>query len=161
MPGYRLKQRIVIIVLLSLGLWLGGCSTYRPFIGKLMSTPSIYYATGLDPYTENVPVSGDLILNIFYATDRASTAVNDRQWFYSNRRGHILRLGEAKVKFDKSGASWADLRRYSVLKERTENLPIEVSDVNEYGPLSLEIPKVMKEYSEEKASIATREFAEG
>jgi esterase/lipase superfamily enzyme len=153
-----MKYRANCVLLLLLGFGACGCSTYRPFTDQMMLTPSLYYATGIDPYTEKAPISADLTLNIFYATDREPVNENDPQRYYSNRRGHLLRLGEAKVKIQKKGVTWEDLKKYSLLKERTGSFPLQVSDAQEYGPLSLEIPKIMREYNEDAAKAASKEF---
>jgi esterase/lipase superfamily enzyme len=154
-----IKISFLIIVIVTC---CSACSTYKPFTSPLMNTPSIYFATGIDPHDEGNPIPEDSSIEILYATDRAPTTEGEgkKQKFYLNERGQVLRLGKASVSFTKEGTSWADIRKYSFLEEHLNNFPLQVENVHETGLLNLEIPKVMEEYDEETAKASTREFTQ-
>lgn len=56
-----------------------------------------------------------------------------------DERGHVLRLGVAKVTAGKEGMTWEEARRISLLKNRPEDYPLKVTDVHEVGVLDRSI----------------------
>jgi esterase/lipase superfamily enzyme len=70
---------------------------------------------------------------LFYATDREPAGTDGRH--YQDRRGHVLRLGVARVTLGKEDMTWEEAKRISLLKERPRDYPLKVSDVQELGLL--------------------------
>ena len=65
-------------------------------------------------------------------------------------------MGKGKVKLGKGDYTWEEMKRISLLKNRTENLPLQVTGVKEYGILNTTIsefdsPKLQAQKSTEPA----------
>ena len=127
------------ILLLSAALIVAGCAGNKPARNQifLMPAPDVYDDGRIDPFIDNDPISRGLQPGILFATDRAPAEPGDKKYaHYTHRRGGALRLGLAQVKmgFDQS-ISWEEARRISLLKNRTDNYPLEVGEVNTFGVL--------------------------
>lgn len=118
-----------------LALALCACSTGGVYQQNLMNAPDIFDHGGIDPFADITAVDMEDHYGILYATDRAPADEPMRPPFYSNSRGHVLRLGSARISVEKEGVTWDEVRRVSLLKNRTEEFPLRVKDVTEYGVL--------------------------
>jgi len=126
-----------------------------------MNAPDIFDAGGIDPFADITPIDMAEHYGILYATDRLPADQPNESPYYSNRRGHVLRLGSARIRLAKEGATWEDARRISLLKNRTEAFPIQVEDTREYGVLdrsvtSLDDPTMVAH----KSALPGKLFAE-
>jgi esterase/lipase superfamily enzyme len=72
---------------------------------------------------------------MLYATDREPATEEDPERYYRNERGNLLRLGVGRIDFGPGGVDWAEARRVSLLKNRTEKYPLKVTEVEEFGVL--------------------------
>jgi esterase/lipase superfamily enzyme len=115
---------------------LVGCASKGPYQIELMPPPDVY-DTRINPYADEetmkkrVPRTG-----ILYATDRAPATEEDKKELnYANRRGYLVRLGRADIGFKDQAIDWEEARRISLLKNRTEKYPLNVTSVQEYGVL--------------------------
>ena len=70
-----------------------------------------------------------------YAAGRKPSDDPERWPFYLNEAGFIVRLGRARVKAGPAGNDWQEVRRISLVKDRTANYPLEVLSVQETGAL--------------------------
>jgi esterase/lipase superfamily enzyme len=125
------------VVLITALLAIAGCGSNKPKPNQvfLMPAPGIYEEGKIDPWIDNDPISRGALPGILYATDRAVAAEDDKKYaYYTHERGRALRLGEAHIKFglDES-ITWEEARRISLLKNRTDNYPLEVESVEEFG----------------------------
>jgi pimeloyl-ACP methyl ester carboxylesterase len=60
-----------------------------------------------------------------------------RYQYYTNQRGYVLRLGSATINFGHDDSiTWEEARRISLLKNRTQDYPLDVASVHEFGPLA-------------------------
>lgn len=127
-----------ILLLLLAALALSGCTTNGGHDRlDLMPAPDAYGNGSFDLFIDNDPVSRNSQPEILFATDRAPAIPGDKRYkSYSNQRGHVLRLGIARVEVGHDKAvTWEQARRISLLKSRGERYPLHVASVNELGPL--------------------------
>ena len=145
----RLMNRGIIgpmrsLTLLVLGFGIAACGSNKPPPNQvyLMPAPGIYEEGKIDPFIDNDPISRGVQPGILYATDRAVAAEDDKKYdYYTHERGRVLRLGEAytKLGIDET-ITWEEARRISLLKNRTDNYPLEVTGIDEFGILERTIP---------------------
>ena len=125
--------------LLILGLAVAGCGGNKPKPNQvfLMPAPGIYEEGKIDPFIDNDPISRGEQPGILYATDRAPAAEDDKKYdYYTHERGKVLRVGEARTKLGlDEEITWEEARRITLLKNRTEDYPLEVSGIDEFGVL--------------------------
>lgn len=117
---------------------LVACANKKSNLILLMPAPEVYEAGSIDPFIDNDPISRGVQPGVFYATDRAPAMPDDNKHdYYSDQRGNVLRLGMGRIELgvDES-ISWEEARRISLLKNRTEAYPLQVTSVEEFGPLA-------------------------
>ena len=134
----RLKTSIFVSIFLVIAMVSGCATSGEPYEIPLMPAPDVYDDGNIDPFVDDDPMSREAQPEILFATDRAPAAPDDKRYtYYSNQRGHIVRLGAAKIEFgyDES-ITWDEARRISLLKNRTEDYPLKVAAVEEFGPLA-------------------------
>ena len=129
----RLEYWIVLVV----ALVLSGCASQPKNQILLMPAPDVFDQGEWDPFTDRNPIKDIPYGGILYATDREPAS--GEKINYLDDRGHVLRLGVAKVTVGKDGMTWDDARRISLLKERPEDYPLKVTDVQEIGVLDSSI----------------------
>jgi esterase/lipase superfamily enzyme len=103
----------------------------------LMPAPDVFDQGDWDPFTDRDPIKDIPYGGILYATDREPAQEPGRS--YQDDRGHVLRLGVARVTVGKEGMTWQEARQISLLKERPEDYPLKVTDVQEVGILDRSI----------------------
>jgi esterase/lipase superfamily enzyme len=121
--------RPVYFVLLVLVLTFDGCASQPKNQIMLMPAPDVFDQGDWDPFTDRNPLEDIPYGGILYATDRqpAQKAGSD----YLDERGHVLRLGVAKITVGKEDMTWQEVRRISLLKKRPRDYPLKVTDVRE------------------------------
>ncbi|HLT91550.1 MAG TPA: alpha/beta hydrolase [Woeseiaceae bacterium] len=120
-------------------LLLAGCGGAPLSQISLMPAPEVYEEGKIDPFLDNDPISRGELPQLLYATDRAPAAADDDRGdrHYTDERGGVLRLGAASVRLGvEDTITWEEARRISLLKNRTEDYPLEVDRVVEYGALA-------------------------
>lgn len=135
--------------LLALGmsaLMLTACASKRLDELDLMPTPVVVDAL---PASEPALV-GNPFGWLLYATDRApleetkgaldpdaiaKIRKGKASAFYSNDRGHLVRLGKASIETGDNPIDWEEARRIALLKTRSEDYPLSVSGIEEFGVL--------------------------
>lgn len=135
------QYRIFALAILPLlfVLLASGCTTSGGQLRlDLMPAPDVYGDGSIDPFIDNDPVGRDSQPEVLFATDRAPAAPGDSTYpHYSNQRGHVLRLGIARVDVGHDESiTWEQARQISLLKNRAEYYPLRVSSVEELGPLA-------------------------
>jgi esterase/lipase superfamily enzyme len=133
MKAVRLEYWIVLVVVLV----LSGCASQPKDQIMLMPAPDVFDQGNWDPFTDRDPIKDIPYGGILYATDREPAS--GEEGYYLDDRGHVLRLGVAKVIAGKEGMTWDEARRISLLKERPEDYPLKVTDVQEIGILDSSI----------------------
>ncbi len=132
---YRIANAGLLILVFIFGLT--ACSTKKLNEINLMPAPDIYEDGAVDPFNDTDPIAKIPYNGILYATDRSPAKENHH--FYKNKRGNLLRLGFAKIKAGKEDITWEEARRISLLKNRTVNYPLKVTEVEEVGILDRSI----------------------
>jgi len=123
--------------LLLILLFVTACTSGGNYQLNLMPAPDVYDDGNVNPFVDNDPIRAGVQPEILYATDRAPAETDDKRYeHYTNQRGFVLRLGSAEIHFGKDDSiTWEEARRVSLLKNRTENYPLEVNSVEEFGVL--------------------------
>lgn len=129
------QKHVGHVMLLSLLFFFSACASNKPYQIELMPSPDVYDDGVIDPFTDTSKMETLPYNRILYATDRKPSNENEKNRFYSNDRGGVLRLGVGRVEFVRSDLTWEEARRISLAKNRTDKYPIRVSDVEEYGIL--------------------------
>ena len=106
----------------------------------LMPAPDVYGDGLLDPLPKTSPFESIPYKGILYATDRTPATEDDKENFYVNDRGRVLRVGVAQLDFGASNLDWEEAREISLLKSRSSKYPIKVRSATEWGVLHDTIP---------------------
>ena len=112
-----------------------GCSASGLSEIGLMPAPEVYEEGVVDPFQGSSVINLTAHPGMLYATDRLPSGADDEQKYYSAERGHVIRLGVASVVLGENDVTWEEARRVSLLKNRTDEYPIHVSGVEEFGVL--------------------------
>ncbi|MGF1759302.1 alpha/beta hydrolase [Photobacterium sagamiensis] len=107
---------------------------------NLMPAPDVYDDGTVDPFVDNNPIDNLPYGGVLYATDREPADEEHKEDYYQNKRGHVLRLGAARIELGTEGLTWEEARKLSLAKNRTEKYPLRVSGVTEFGILETTIP---------------------
>lgn len=135
--GAGVPARALLALLLA-AVVVAGCASRGPPELVLMPAPDVYADGAFDPFVDDDPITAGAQPGMLFATDRAPAGPDQRRYaHYSNQRGHVLRLGIARVELGHDESiTWEEARRISVLKNRTTDYPLRVADVEEFGPLA-------------------------
>ena len=153
--GSALPLLLVLLLFLT-----QGCASRGPYRLFLMPAPEVYEADGLNPFQDPGKIEKDTRIEVLYATDRKPVAGSDAKGFYENDRGYLLRLGVGTVRLGEEGTTWDDLKRVSLLKNRTEDFPLQVTAAEEFGILDRTFSRFdSPEMLRKKSSAAGRRFA--
>jgi len=129
-----LLARFLVLVLL---FSLTACAKKQPINQIfLMPAPDVYDAGAIDPFTDFNPMEAISYEGMLYATDRKPAAEDDKEDYYLNERGFLLRLGVGNLQLGDNTMTWEEAREISLLKNRAGNYPIKVTSVKETGILA-------------------------
>jgi len=122
-------------------LVIAGCASTPPIDQvDLMPAPDVYGDGLINPLPESYPIENIPYKGILYATDRKPATEEDPEQYYVNDRGQLLRLGVAKVALGQQDFNWEFARNVSMLKTRTDELPVKITSVEEWGILKSTLP---------------------
>ncbi len=130
---------------------------------ELMPAPDVYGDGLLNPLPESNPFDRIPYDGILFATDRSPATEDDPEQYYRNDRGQVVRLGLAEIQFGKKEFTWEFARHISMLKSRSEEYPIKISNVDEWGIMGSTIPywfDVSLISEDERPPDATDRFAD-
>ena len=134
---------IAALIILAASLPVG-CASNKPKPNQifLMPAPEVYEEGRIDPFVGNDPVSRGVQPGVLYATDRKRAEPDDEQHdYYTLWRARKLQLGVAEVRLGQDDSmTWEQARRISLLKNRTEEYPLEVIGIDEFGTLEQTVP---------------------
>ena len=111
------------------------CSSNKPVTIDLMTAPAMYREGVFDPFVDSNLIDADDELEVFYATDRVPHQTPGLSPYYTQNRGHVLRLGQATIQLGDGGYTWDEARQISLLKNRSGKYPLQVDEVEELGAL--------------------------
>ena len=123
--------------------WLAvlcGCASTPVDQIELMPAPDVYGDGLLNPLPETNPFDRIPYDGILFATDRSPATEEDPEQYYRDARGQVVRLGLAKIQFGKKEYTWEFARDISMLKSRTDDFPVKISSVDEWGMMGSTIP---------------------
>ncbi len=156
----RMRTRIAHIAVLA-ALMIAGCAGPVRDQLDLMPPPDVYDDGMLNPLPEADPMKEIPYRGLLYATDRAPSSPGDREQYYLNERGKVLRLGVARISLHESDVNWDEIREVSLVKDRGDKYPLRVTGVHEYGILESTIPGFAeREDFDAEALDGDEEFAE-
>ncbi len=99
-----------------------------------MPAPDIYAEEIVDPFADFDPIEiADGNAGMLYVTNRERIEDSEAGAAYNSSRGYVLRAGVARVSLGEGEFTWEEARRISLLKNRTEKFPIQVSQITEFG----------------------------
>jgi esterase/lipase superfamily enzyme len=134
----RLSTLTIVSLLLTAMMAAGCASGGGPYEIFLMPAPEVYDDGNIDPFIHDDPIARESHPGMLYATDRAPAEPDDKRYaYYTNQRGHVVRLGSASIEFGHDESiTWDEARRISLRKNRTEDYPLKIGDVEEFGTLA-------------------------
>ena len=130
---------------------------------QLMPAPDVYGDGLLNPLPDTNPFDRIPYDGILYATDRSPATEQDREQYYRNDRGQVVRLGLAEIQFGKKEFTWEFARSISMLKSRSEEYPIKITNADEWGIMDSTMPywiDVSLISEDERPADATDRFAD-
>jgi esterase/lipase superfamily enzyme len=107
---------------------------------ELMPAPDVFGDGLLNPLPETYPFDRIPYDGILYATDRSPATVDDPEQYYTNGRGQVIRLGLVEIQFGKKEFTWDFARHVSMLRSRSEEYPVKITSVDEWGIMGSSIP---------------------
>ncbi len=129
-----------ITIVLTMTVLLSACASAPVDQIELMPAPDVYGDGLLNPLPETNPFDRIPYDGILYATDRSPATEEDPEQYYRNDRGQVVRLGLAEIQFGEKEFTWEFARRISMLKSRSEDYPVKISSVDEWGIMGSTIP---------------------
>jgi len=131
----------VWVSIISSLLLITGCASAPPVDQvDLMPAPDVYGDGLMNPLPESYPIENIPYKGILYATDRQPATEKDPEQYYVNDRGQLLRLGVARVELGQHDFNWDIARNVSMLKTRSDELPVKITSVEEWGILNSTVP---------------------
>ena len=156
-------RSFLILIVFTCTTGLLGCASAPPVDQvELMPAPEVYGDGLINPLPEQAPFDRIPYDGILFATDRMPAGEQDKEKYYLNDRGRILRVGVARVELGKQNFSWEFAREISMLSSRTEKYPVRIADAEEWGVIESTLPFWMdlaKESGGNPPPDATARFA--
>jgi len=116
---------------------LAACAKKQPVNQLfLMPAPDVYDTGVINPFTDTHPIEDVPYGGILYATDRKPAGEDDKEDYYLNERGFLLRLGVGKIQLGAEKMTWEEAREISLLKNRSDKFPLKITAVEETGILA-------------------------
>jgi esterase/lipase superfamily enzyme len=162
-PLSHYNRRLLLVRLLALALFfsLTACAGKPLNQISLMPAPDVYNSGAIDPFTDTYPIDQIPYQGILYATDRKPAEDDDEKNIYLNERGFLLRLGVGKILLGDKDMTWEEARKISLLKNRSQNYPIKISGVEEFGILDRsKFIGLTPEKLDSEARMPAKRFAE-
>lgn len=128
------------LILFLISAVLSACASAPVDRIDLMPAPDVYGDGLLNPLPDHNPFAEIPYDGILFATDRAPATGEDPEQYYRNDRGQIVRVGLAEIQLGKKEFTWEFARDISMLKSRTVNFPVRISNVDEWGMLGSTMP---------------------
>ena len=133
------RCRGIAIVLAVISL-LSACASAPIDLIDLMPAPDVYGDGLFNPLPEQNPFEKIPYNGILYATDRAPATTEDKEKYYLNDRGQVLRVGVAGVQLGESQTDWQQAREISLMQSRPGSFPVKLQSVEEWGVLTSTVP---------------------
>ena len=135
--AYCNRRTIIVLAVIAL---LSACASAPVNQIDLMPAPDVYGDGLLDPLPEQEPFESIPYKGVLYATDRAPATADDKETYYVNDRGRVLRVGVAELDLGDTNLDWQAAREISLLKSRSDRYPVKVRNATEWGVLKSTVP---------------------
>jgi len=135
MVDINIKKTCMRVLISALLVVFAACSGSKFYELNLMPAPEVYDEDTINPFTDLTPIEKVPYTGILYATDREPAGKNNKDHFYTNDRGHVLRLGLGHLSIGENTLSWEEARQISLLKNRAGKYPLKITGVEEFGTL--------------------------
>ena len=122
-------------------LVLTACATNKPFTLELMPTPDIYTGDDSDPFENPQNLDPGIYDGILYMTNRLPAPEDKKEKHYVGERGNTIRVGASEITYSGKSLNSQELRKVSILKNRTDKYPLQVTKVDEIGYLESALPR--------------------
>jgi esterase/lipase superfamily enzyme len=144
-----MQRPVRICSVLGLAALCACCNGSHPYRLEIMPPPSIYAAGAIASPDEQHRELRDGRVSLLYATSREPASEDDRESWYRNTRGSVLRLGVAAVNAAIEDRGQPD-----------ERMLLEVADAEELGVLpETQAPFASADFEPSAAASGPREFA--
>lgn len=114
---------------------LAGCAGNATYQIPFMPPPAFLESAEVTPFTDPGKVEAPADPQVLYATLRQPATVEGEDRFYTGDRAAEVRLGSGRIVLGASDITWEEARRLSILKNNTEDYPLQVADITELGVL--------------------------
>ncbi len=149
--AFRVSARVVKSASLLLVLALSACASDSLYKLNLMPAPDIYDEGSVNPFTDKHPMESMPYRGVLYATDRAPVTENtkdSKELHYQNKRGHLIRTGIAHMQLGEEKMTWEEARRISLLKNRTDKYPMQVTRIEELGLVDTSVSRAFMDLAD-------------
>ncbi len=109
-----------------------------------MPPPAFLEAAEVTPFSDPGPVTSPADPRVLYATLREPAPEGSDNRFYSKDRGIALRLGSSRIVLGRSDITWDMARQMSILKNSTDQYPLQVADLQEFGILDRTVHPILE-----------------
>jgi esterase/lipase superfamily enzyme len=123
---------------------LGGCAGGSQYSIPFMPPPAFLEAAEVPPYADPGPVAEPPDPRVLYATLREPAAEGTADRFYGTERAASLRLGTSRIVLGRGDITWDMARKMSILKNSTEDYPLQVAELEEFGVLDRTLHPILE-----------------
>ena len=123
---------------------LAGCASSKQYSIPFMPPPAFLEAAEVPPFSDPGPVAEPPDPQVLYATLRAPAAEGTADRFYGTERAGSLRLGTSRIILGRSDITWDMARKMSILKNSTEDYPLQVAELEEFGVLDRPLHPILE-----------------
>ena len=123
---------------------LAGCSSAGQYSIPFMPPPAFLEAAEIPPFSDPGPVAEPPDPRVLYATLREPAAEGTVDRFYGTERASSLRLGSSRIVLGRSDITWDMARKMSILKNSTEDYPLQVAELEEFGVLDRTLHPILE-----------------
>ncbi|MDH5255248.1 MAG: alpha/beta hydrolase [Gammaproteobacteria bacterium] len=123
---------MLLLLPLVAGCASSGSSQYSiPF----MPPPAFLETAEVPPFSDPGPVGVPADPRVLFATLREPAAEGTADRFYGTERAAALRVGSSRIVLGRSDITWDMARKMSILKNSTDEYPLQVAEIEEFGVL--------------------------
>ncbi len=138
---------------------LAACSKQSLYSISFMPPPAFLETAEVMPFSDPGMVNAPADPKILYATLRVPAAEGSKDRFYSPERATELRLGTGRIVLGRSDVTWDMARKMSILKNSTDQYPLQVAALEEFGALDQTLhPMIAPDGSASPSSSARQRF---
>jgi esterase/lipase superfamily enzyme len=138
-------------------LLLTGCASDKQYSIPFMPPPAFLESGEVPPFTDPGPVTTPTDPRVLFATLREPAPDGGSDRFYTKERGMALRLGSSRIVLGRSDITWDMARQMSILKNSTDQYPLQVAELEEFGVLDRTVHPILDSGVEGAADPAPRQ----